>query len=372
MKKIITFILMLSFLPIALGGCSEEKVSQTDTYDYISMDTVISIQTGELAADAAKSKEDIFKGCEDITSNIEKAISRTLEDSDLYNYNKDIDVLFDADPILTEVLSIAVDISKSTGGVYDPTIGSLTTLWNVKGGGPVPTHTAIDAAMATSGTDHIEIKDNAVYKNTPGLMLDLGGIGKGYAAQRLVEHLYNSGFSYGIVSAGRTVGVFGAKPDGSKFKIGIADPFSADEIIGYLYTDNGFISVAGDYEQYFEENGVRYHHIIDPSTGYPSDSGLTSVAVFSQNGATADALSTALMIMGYDRGMEFYKSSDLAFEAIFICNDGIVKKTDGLTDDRFEMSETYEPVITNDGTDVSTAENPTTAVSTAVSSSLSS
>lgn len=363
MKKVISLVLTVLFFSQALSGCSTEEEPKIDSYDYIAMDTVFSIQAGPLAADSEKSKDEIFKSCEEISENIEMSISKDLEGSDLYSLNTKIDALFDADPILTEVLTLALDISEKTGGAFDPTLGALTTLWNVKGGGPVPAQTDIDASLKLCGTELIEIKDDAIHKNDADMMIDLGGIGKGYAAQKLVEHLYSSGFSYGIISAGRTVGVFGEKPDGNKFKIGIADPFDPDGIVGYLYTDSGFVSVAGDYEQYFEENGIRYHHIIDPESGYPSDSGLTSVAVFSQNGATADALSTALMIMGYERGMEFYKSSELSFEAVFICDNGSVKTTDGLTTERFEMNKDYNPIITTN----TTSSVPVTSHQTEVS-----
>ena len=357
MKKILSFILAFLILPVFVG-CSDDAEPEQHSYDFISMDTVFSIQTGAITAESGKSSDDIFEGCEKITADIESAISRDLETSDLHNLNKYVNVLFDADPILIDVLGSAINIAKLTDNAYDPTVGNLTLLWNVKGGGPVPKQIDIENALRLSGTELIEIKDDAVYKNDPDVMLDLGGIGKGYAAQKLIEHLYSEGVSYGIVSAGRTVGVFGEKPDLSKFKIGIADPFHSDGVVGYIYTDSGFISVAGDYEQYFEEDGVRYHHIIDPATGYPSKSGLSSVAVFSQNGAIADALSTALLVMGYDKAMEFYRSGEMSFEAVFIESDGKVSLTDGLTADRFEMSEDYNP------SDVTTTTAATTATAT--------
>ena len=343
MKKILSLVITVILL-VSVCGCSDNSLD-TLSRDYIAMDTIFSIRTGKLpeSTDTDKETAAILDGCEELIVNIENVLSVTKEGSEVNSFNTGVTALFDADPIFTDVMNTAFLISDITDSAFDPTIGALTTLWNVKGGGPVPTENEINSAKAASGIDSIEIKHTAVYKTNPAIMLDFGGIGKGYATQRLAEYLFESGIPYGIISAGRNVGVFGEKPDGSSFKIGIADPKNSDGVVGYLYTDGAFISVAGDYEQYFEENGVRYHHIIDPATGYPSDSGLSSVAVISQNGTAADALSTALMVMGYDRGIELYGSGKIPFEAIFIFSSGTVKYTDGLGDGKFEMNDSYDP-----------------------------
>lgn len=366
MKKIIT-ILLAVILALSLFGCTGNQNTDLTTRDYIAMDTVFSIRAGkspDLTGSAAIDMDSVLDGCEKLTEEIEKVLSATLPESEVYSFNSGVNALFDADPMLTEVMETAFRISSITDSAYDPTIGALTSLWNIKGGGPVPTENEIGTALAASGVKYVEIKDNAIYKSNPAVKLDFGGIGKGYATQRLAEYLFEEGVPYGIISAGRNVGVFGEKPDGSPFKIGIADPKNTEGVVGYLYTESGFISVAGDYEQYFEADGTRYHHIMDPKTGYPSDSGLSSVAVISQNGTAADALSTALMVMGYDKGMEFYHSDEMPFEAVFIFSNGAVKLTDGLDDRRFEFSSTYDPTATviitaNTNTSVSTTENTT-------------
>lgn len=338
---VIAFILILTLI-----GCSDKTPAEMITRDFIAMDTVFSIRAGKLpdnTGSAAVDIEAVLEECEKLTEKIELVLSSTLPESEVYSFNSGVTALFDADPVLTDVMETAFLISDLTDNSYDPTIGALTSLWNVKGGGPVPTENEIGTALAASGIKYIEIRDNAVYKSNPAVKLDFGGIGKGYATQRLAEYLFEEGIPYGIISAGRNVGVFGKKPDGSPFKIGIADPKNTESVVGYLYTESGFISVAGDYEQYFDADGVRYHHIMDPKTGYPSDSGLSSVAVISQNGTAADALSTALMVMGYEKGIELYDSDALPFEAVFIFSSGDIKLTPGLTEDKFELSESYDP-----------------------------
>jgi len=350
---------MLALLILSAAcGCSKDKNDEMSSRDFVAMDTVFSLKIGSISNESGNSEAEVFDECEKLTANIENVLSATINSSDVADFNSDIDMMLDADPVFIEVLTVAMDLSELTNGSYDPAIGVLTSLWNVKGGGPVPSAEAIASAMEVCGTSNIEITDNGIRKLNPDVKLDLGGIGKGYAAQKLAEYLYSAGVSYGIVSAGRTVGVFGTKPDGSSFKIGIADPSDANAVVGYLYAGSGFVSVAGDYEQYFEADGVRYHHIIDPATGYPSDSGLSSVAVFSQNGATADALSTAFMVMGYEKSMEFYKSSNLSFEAVFIGTDGSVMLTDGLTSEKFELSDKYKDSI-HTGADITVGTEST-------------
>lgn len=368
MKKIIAIILSL-VLSVSFFSCSGDKSTDLTTRDYIAMDTIFSIRVGNIpdnTGSAAIDTKSVLDGCEKLTEEIELVLSATMPESEVYSFNSGVNALFDADPILTEVMETAFRISEITDSAYDPTIGALTSLWNVKGGGPVPTENEIGTALAASGAKYIEIKDNSIYKSNPAVKLDFGGIGKGYATQRLAEYLFEEGIPYGIISAGRNVGVFGEKPDGSPFKIGIADPRNTEGVVGYLYTESGFISVAGDYEQYFEADGVRYHHIMDPATGYPSDSGLSSVAVISQNGTAADALSTALMVMGYDKGIEFYRSDEMPFEAVFIFSNGAVKLTDGLSDGRFEFSKTYDPDAT---VILTTAETTSASVTSNTTSS---
>ncbi len=341
--KYAAFVLLTA---ISLCSCSSEEKVNSNTRDYLAMDTVFSLRTGDVVingtADSNKSSiERVFDECETLTGEIERSLSVSMDGAEANSFNKDIDVMLDADPLLCDVLNTAIQISELTNGAYDPAIGTLTSLWNVKGGGPVPSEDSVKSALNASGIHHITLKGNEISKSNPNVKLDLGGIGKGYAAQAIAEKLHDSGVSYGIVSAGRNVGVFGEKPDSSPFKIGIADPGDANGVIGYIYTESGFISVSGDYEQFFEENGKKYHHIIDPKTGYPSDSGITSVAVLSQNGAASDALSTALFVIGYDKSIELYNSDKFPFEAVFVMTDGSVKWTAGLSDGRFVLSETY-------------------------------
>ena len=158
-----------------------------------------------------------------------------------------------------------------------------------------------------------------------------------------MEYLPTAGVKYGLCSFGSTVGVFGSKPDGKKFRITVCDPDDTSKNVISLEIESGFVSSSGDYERYFEENGKRYYHIFDPSTGYPADSGVRSVTVCAADGALSDALATALFVMGVERSLEFYKSSGISFEAVFITDEGVYT-TDGLkSGDTFSLlSEKYK------------------------------
>ncbi len=346
MKKIkyIAIILIISIISVFVCSCKKDETEKTYTRDFVSMDASFSIRMGDVAENTdkteAKDIESLFDECEKLADEIEMVLSASVDGAEVNSFNKNIDTMLDADPILCDVLTTALRIFEVTGGAYDPVLGALTSLWNVENGGPVPDDDSIKAALSLSGAELITLDGSSIVKSDSGVMLDMDGIAKGYAAQKIAEKLYSSGVSHGIVTAGRTVGVFGEKPDGSPFKIGISDPDDSSKAIGYIYTEGGFLSVAGDREEFFEEGGKIYHHIIDPETGYPCDSGLSGVAVLSQNGATADALSTALLVMGYEDGMKLYESDEIPFEAVFIFSDGTVKKTAGLTDERFVLSET--------------------------------
>ena len=225
-------------------------------------------------------------------------------------------------------------MSRSTAGAFDCTLGALIERWNISGGGPVPTEAAIGEALSHTGEGCFSFSADEVRKTDPDARLDFGGVGKGVAAALLVDYLNSpevlETISGAVVSLGGNVALAGKKPDGSAFTVGVRDPDDADGLIGTLSLESGFVAVSGDYERYFEENGVRYHHILDGKTGYPSQSGLRSAAVISSDGALADALSTALFVLGEDGALALYESGLYDFEAVLVADGGRVVTTPGL------------------------------------------
>ncbi len=190
----------------------------------------------------------------------------------------------------------------------------------------------------------------------PGQSIDLGAIAKGYAADKIVQVLQEYEVPRANINLGGNVLAYGTRPGGAPWRVGIQDPKRTDEpnaFAGVLELEDSFAVTSGGYQRYFEENGKRYHHILDPATGYPADSGLASVTVVADcgegsglSGMMCDALSTALFIMGEETALDFRRNwSGLPFELVLITEDGRVVATGGLAD-RFTLDEssgyTYE------------------------------
>ena len=313
MRRII--VLLLAVLMLFTACAKKEK--EYYTREIYSMNTVINVNV----APDVKNIEGI---CNDVVYYIyelESKLSVNKADSVTSKFNSTSEP-YEAEGEFLDVMKYAIDISVKTEGAYDPTVLPLTKLWNISEGGYLPTENEVN--MALSNVDHtaLSLKDDTITKAT-AVCVDLGGIAKGYALGRVVDML-SENVPYGMVSFGGNVGVFGQKPDGGPWEIGIKNPFNTEGVVGKIITNGGFVSVSGDYERYFEVAGKRYHHIFDPETGYPADNGLHSVAVYTKDAALGDALSTALFVMGYDKAMEFYDSGKYDFEALFITDDDIL------------------------------------------------
>ena len=336
-RKSAVFLAVLFLLSLLLSSCGEADF--TGTYAdsrFFAMDTVVTVRLSQ-DGNSADLLKDAAARCEDRLRELDRLYSVHDEESPLYHLNHSADPLTNADSRLVSLLHTADALSRFTNGAFDDTLGALSKLWNIPGGGPVPSGDAIRETLAHTGAACFTVTDDGVVRNDPCAMLDLGGIAKGAATEELVSLLRDCGIGHGLVSVGGNIGVFGEKETGDPFKIGVRDPDDPDGVIGYLYLTSGFVSVSGDYERYFEQDGVRYHHILDSRTGYPADSGLRSAAVFSENGAEADALSTALFVLGYDGAMERYADGGYPFEAVFILDNHHVRVTPGLAD-LFELT----------------------------------
>ncbi len=335
--KYSVYLSLIIMLPILFSSCSKMPPVYCDSRMFY-MDTLIDMRLAKTSSVSDKEISEVEKKCAEIISDIEEKISRTNPESDTASFNSDIDMMLEPDEVFENILETALKISDMTDGAYDPTVGILTDLWDIKNASAPPAPQKITEALSHVGWDKVEITDEGVSKKDSQLSIDLGGIGKGYAAQKVLEYLESTDIEYGLISMGGNVGVFGKKTDGTPFKIGIRDPDDSKAVAGYVTLDSGFVAVSGDYERYMISDGVRYHHIFDPKIGYPASSGLRSVAVICNNGSAADAFSTALFVMGVDKSLEFYKTSPIKFEAVFITDKNEIILTDGLKNEsRFEL-----------------------------------
>lgn len=268
-------------------------------------------------------------------------LSWRLETSEIYRINETagspegVVVSERFSPILSECLAL----SEKSEGAFDITIGGVTRLWNLdvwaasenQDAFEVPEEAAIRAALENCGSGKLHWEEEKSLLYLPEKMsLDLGAVGKGIALDGLLEKLQaNKKVGGAVISVGGSVLVYGEKPDGSSFRIGIVNPFQPSEYLGTLELKGEWcVSTSGDYERYVEKDGKRYHHIINPDTGYPAESGLCSVTVLSGSGFLSDALSTACFVLGSERGKALAES--YGAEAVFVEKDGRISMTAGM------------------------------------------
>ena len=239
------------------------------------------------------------------------------------------------------VVGEALDVSEMTGGAFDITVAPLMELWGFTTGEyRVPDETEITAALKAVGSDKLvleEAGDQVHLTLAPGQAIDLGGIAKGYTSDRLMEIFEDYGLTAGLVSLGGNVQCFGTKPDGTLWRCGIRDPFKSDDasaFLGVVETADKAVITSGGYERFFEDEatGQTYHHILDPSTGYPAESGIVSVTVVSGSGILADALTTAVYVMGLERAKELWEENREGFDMILMTEDKEVYVTAGIAD----------------------------------------
>lgn len=296
MKRLIC----LAILCALLWGCAAQEASVSKT-DFV-MDTVMTYQFW--GSDAQAAADEIHA----LLRDLENTWSATAEDSTLSALNLGAASLTSEQQAL---LDTAEALSVRTGGAFDPKLHTVISAWGfLSDDHRIPTQSELTDALNAD-------------------LWNLGAIVKGYAGQQAVEKLKDLHIDRAILNLGGNIQTYGEKPDGTPWQIGIQDPNGGDPVGIVSVTGTTAVVTSGDYQRYFEKDGIRYHHILDPKTGYPADSGLTSVTVICQNGTVADALSTALYVMGLEEATKFWQNSN-DFEAVFISQSGQVYATEGV------------------------------------------
>jgi|LSQX01.2.fsa_nt_gb thiamine biosynthesis lipoprotein len=233
------------------------------------------------------------------------------------------------------VLAEALRISEASNGAFDVTVGPLVKAWGVSDKNPiVPLDNDIKNLLNLVNYKDLQINMNEskAKLNKEGQIVDVGGIAKGYATDEALDIYRENGVKSALISLGGNVAALGCKPDGSYWRIGIRNPRGAEgSYIGVVSVKDQSVVSSGDYERNFEKDGIMYHHIIDPETGYPAKSGLIATTIVSDISIEADALSTTVFVLGLDKGMEFIEGLD-GVEAVFITEDKKIYITKGLKD----------------------------------------
>lgn len=301
-KKILIIFVILIFT-LTLTSCNK-SIGIYEKTEFM-MDTVINLKIYD-----GENPKAMDEGIEKLKE-IENIMSAHIEDSDISKINQNAGIKpIEVDKSLYEVIEKAIEIAELSNGAYEPTIGPLVDLWNIKEGVSERTSLPLEKEIenAKSLVDYKKIKlldGNKVYLEEKGMKLDLGGIVKGYAADTVRDIFLENGIKSAIIDLGGNVYTIGNKSDGNDWSIGIQDPINiGGSYMGVLKLKDKTIVTSGDYERYFEFEGERYHHIIDTKTGYPSKSDLAGVSIISDNSMEADALSTAVFVLGKEKGEE--------------------------------------------------------------------
>ena len=291
MKKLscIILLILISILPFA--GCKAVKAPLI-TEELYALDTIITINIYSGQQEAVSfAKNEI--------SRLESLLSVTDTKSDVYRINSNPDEFISVSDECFELIRSAVLISETTKGNFDITVYPAVLMWGFTTSEyKVPEQSEILDVKEKIGYNKITLDENSKSVKIPlGTSLDLGAIAKGYIADKAAQALVENGVTSALLNFGGNVRLIGTKPEGEDFKIGIKAPFSE----GYFATLNAkdtTASTAGGYERYFEENGVRYHHILNPHTATPAVSDILSATVIGDNGAVCDALATASFVTG--------------------------------------------------------------------------
>ena len=302
----------LIVLVLMLAGCAPKE---RNAQEYIfCMDTVMDLTVwGNDAEEAAAEMRQLLY-------ELERTWSASDENSLLSAKNRGQEI---TDPEALSFLAAVQALYSQTNGAFDPTLYAVTRAWGFP-------------------TDEFRVPSDAELADALAQdQWDLGAAVKGYAGDRLTALLKLYDVDRAMLNLGGNVQTYGEKPDGTPWKIAIQNPDLAEEHLGIVsVTGTMTVVTSGDYQRYFEAQGVRYHHILDPHTGRPADSGLRSVTVICRSGLTADALSTALFVMGLEDAVAFWRASD-DFEAVFVTVEGNIYATEGanLSDCIFEVIE---------------------------------
>ena len=325
-RRLWSALLVFSML---LTGCMAKPSPHEQRF--MAMDTFMHFTVYGDRTAAVQAQEEVL--------NLEQLLSVTDEASEVYAINHRTAQTCDLSPELTALLEQALILARQTDGAFDPTVYPVVRAWGFTTGTyQVPEQEELDRLLPL--VDHTAPILSANSLTLPhDVQLDFGGIAKGWAGDRAAQLLRGAGVTSAILRLGGNIHTIGTKPDGSLWKIGIEDPDSGGTL-GTVSVADLSVVTSGSYQRFFTENGRTYHHIIDPSTGRPADSGLTSVTVIGKYGARCDALSTALFVMGLEEAAQFWREHR-DFEAVFASEEGSVFITAGL-----EESFTLSPVQT--------------------------
>lgn len=307
---IVAVVLFLIGFFIARNSSDEIR---TFTRTQILLGTIVEIQVRD--KDEQKAENAITKAFAEI-KRIDDLFTTFNEESPVWKINNSSDTVLKIDDEIYNLLLLCDSVTRISNGCFDVSLDNLTRVWGFYTDNPkLPSKPAIDSALSISGWNNIKLIGNDTIVKKKNVGLNFGAIAKGYAVDRAIEILKTAGIKSALVNAGGEIKVIG-----KDWKVGIQHPRDERDIIAVVKLDNNSVATSGDYEQFFEVDGIRYHHILNPKNGLPAR-GLQSVTIINPSNTFADALATAVFVMGKDEGIKLIESLNNT-EAMIIDGDG--------------------------------------------------
>lgn len=320
LSGVLLFLLCIAMLTACQNSDENKKVSK----DIFAMDTYMTV-----TAYGKNAENGVNKAVDEI-NRLETVLSAEKQESDIYKLNETGSGTLSTDT--KNIVSKALEINKTTNGAFDISIYPLMVKWgfttqkyNVLSKNEISKLLKdVDSSkiIFDEKSGNIKLKEN--------MKIDLGGIAKGYTSNRVMQIFKECGVKSGLVSLGGNVQALGTKTDGTAWQIAIENPDKSSDYIGVVSVKDKAVITSGGYERYFEKNGKTYHHILDPETGYPAESGVKSVTIVSDDGTLADALSTSLFVMGKEKALDYWREHKNEFDTVLVEDNGDITITGGL------------------------------------------
>lgn len=330
LRKIIAA-LLICCAALPLSACGEVEATEKQLF---AMNSAVTIKAYGKNAEAG------LNSAASVISALDSSLDPEREGSTLYNINSAAGSGIVITGQIAEMLQVAKEVSEATGGALDLSVYPLVKAWGfIDGLYKVPSESEIESLLTKVGLSAVSVSamtetDTYLLTMPAGMELTFAAVARGCAAMYAMRAMSQAGVDSGIVSFGGTVMTLGVKPDGSDWTVGLQDPINTGSYAATLSVGaDTAVVTSGGYLRYFvDDDGNYWQHIIDPSTGYPADSDLLSVTVICDDGTYADALSTALYVMGEDDARDFYEDNT-GFELILITEDKRIVVSEGVRED---------------------------------------
>lgn len=334
MKKKVFLFGVVFFCAVLLAGCGREQTGtnsgeessdiKKETAELFAMDTIIEITVYD------KAPSRLLEEARELVDFYENLFSVNVEDSDVAKLNRAAGKPVTVSEETWRLIETSMQLAERTEGLFDISVYPLVRAWGFTTEEyRVPGEKERKQICRNIDVGKIQLQSDNTICLPEQMQIDLGGIAKGYVSQKLVEYFRDNGAAAAVISLGGNVQTFGTKPDGTPFTVGITNPADGSSVYGTIEIGEKAVITSGSYQRFFERDGRTYHHIMDKRTGAPAESDLRSVTVLSDNGECADALATALFIMGREKAVAFDKNND-DIQCILIDNDNKVWTSEGL------------------------------------------